>query len=291
MTTTPAARLQSQVSSVQNEHQVRDGVAMCTLYGQRAGRSNSSDRIFALTRIVAGRLKTLSQSFRQLDEDTRRSIQKARVDALESDNHGEDAGAGLGDDDEFYVDDEGVSELDVESWTDVCRWSASDPLKWLCFHILAAHLQTEKKSRAGSGAGGPKAKAASAQAMKKFSEKRARTRALAETVAAELGLFAEAADHATGTVDLAKARASVLAVQRGDSAVRVPAGAGPLEGGDEPARSFLLAGAGAALYPGRPLCSVCGFKGLYSCTRCGSRVCSSKCTAQHKETRCLVSGS
>jgi hypothetical protein len=56
----------------------------------------------------SGRLKTLGSAFRTLDEETRRSILKARLDALEADNHGEEAG-GLGDDEEFYVDDEGVS--------------------------------------------------------------------------------------------------------------------------------------------------------------------------------------
>lgn len=58
---------------------------------------------------TSGRLKTLSQSFRTLDEETRRSILKARLDALEADNHGEEGAGGLGDDEEFYVDDEGVS--------------------------------------------------------------------------------------------------------------------------------------------------------------------------------------
>ncbi|CAM9653167.1 unnamed protein product [Sphacelaria rigidula] len=39
--------------------------------------------------------------------------------------------------------------------------------------------------------------------------------------------------------------------------------------------------------PPTPFCSVCGYHGLYTCTRCGSRFCSSKCSEQHKETRCL----
>ncbi|CAN0245737.1 unnamed protein product [Ectocarpus sp. 12 AP-2014] len=40
-------------------------------------------------------------------------------------------------------------------------------------------------------------------------------------------------------------------------------------------------------HPPRAFCSVCGYHGLYTCTRCGSRFCSSKCCEQHKETRCL----
>jgi HIT zinc finger len=37
----------------------------------------------------------------------------------------------------------------------------------------------------------------------------------------------------------------------------------------------------------RYFCSVCGFFGTYTCTRCGCRFCCTKCLASHKETRCL----
>lgn len=37
----------------------------------------------------------------------------------------------------------------------------------------------------------------------------------------------------------------------------------------------------------RPFCSVCGYWGDYSCTRCGQRYCSSRCLETHSETRCL----
>lgn len=37
----------------------------------------------------------------------------------------------------------------------------------------------------------------------------------------------------------------------------------------------------------RHFCSVCGFFGTYTCTRCGCRFCCSRCLASHKETRCL----
>ncbi|CAM9443736.1 unnamed protein product, partial [Choristocarpus tenellus] len=39
--------------------------------------------------------------------------------------------------------------------------------------------------------------------------------------------------------------------------------------------------------PPRQFCSVCGYLGLYACTRCGSRFCTIRCMDQHKETRCL----
>lgn len=39
--------------------------------------------------------------------------------------------------------------------------------------------------------------------------------------------------------------------------------------------------------PPRPLCSVCGFRAPYTCTRCMVRFCSIKCGTAHEETRCL----
>ncbi|MDA9097528.1 zinc finger HIT domain-containing protein [bacterium] len=37
----------------------------------------------------------------------------------------------------------------------------------------------------------------------------------------------------------------------------------------------------------RKFCSVCGFKSVYNCARCGMRFCCRKCNAVHTETRCL----
>ena len=39
--------------------------------------------------------------------------------------------------------------------------------------------------------------------------------------------------------------------------------------------------------PARHFCSVCGYFGNYTCTRCGMRFCCIKCNKNHKETRCL----
>lgn len=39
--------------------------------------------------------------------------------------------------------------------------------------------------------------------------------------------------------------------------------------------------------PRRHFCSVCGFKGNYTCVSCGSRFCCINCQETHKETRCL----
>ncbi|KAI2806277.1 Zinc finger HIT domain-containing protein 1 [Blomia tropicalis] len=37
----------------------------------------------------------------------------------------------------------------------------------------------------------------------------------------------------------------------------------------------------------RHFCSICGFKGIYTCVICGFRYCSIDCQQIHKETRCL----
>ena len=54
--------------------------------------------------------------------------------------------------------------------------------------------------------------------------------------------------------------------------------------------NYVTATANPSLLPTRYFCSVCGQGGIYSCTRCGMRSCSIKCTDQHKETRCMKMG-
>ncbi|KAJ2772291.1 Zinc finger HIT domain-containing protein 1 [Coemansia nantahalensis] len=43
----------------------------------------------------------------------------------------------------------------------------------------------------------------------------------------------------------------------------------------------------AAQSPPRHFCSVCGYKGLYTCVSCGMRFCSLSCKSTHADTRCL----
>ncbi len=54
--------------------------------------------------------------------------------------------------------------------------------------------------------------------------------------------------------------------------------------------NYVTASASPSVLPMRHFCSVCGQRGIYSCTRCGMRSCSIKCTDQHKETRCMKMG-
>lgn len=56
--------------------------------------------------------------------------------------------------------------------------------------------------------------------------------------------------------------------------------------------SYLTAEMGSSRYPARRLCSVCGWRGLYSCNRCGMRYCGLPCLKVHQDTRqvfCSVS--
>ncbi|KAJ2089175.1 Zinc finger HIT domain-containing protein 1, partial [Coemansia sp. RSA 986] len=39
--------------------------------------------------------------------------------------------------------------------------------------------------------------------------------------------------------------------------------------------------------PVRHFCSICGYKGLYTCVDCGMRYCSLACKSTHADTRCL----
>ena len=51
--------------------------------------------------------------------------------------------------------------------------------------------------------------------------------------------------------------------------------------------NYLAAAADASTKPARKFCSVCGYFADYSCTRCGMRFCTIRCSKNHKETRCL----
>ncbi|KAK9464124.1 uncharacterized protein V1516DRAFT_669621 [Lipomyces oligophaga] len=44
---------------------------------------------------------------------------------------------------------------------------------------------------------------------------------------------------------------------------------------------------GPSRYPGRHICSVCGYWGPITCIRCSARYCSMACEDVHRETRCL----
>ena len=56
---------------------------------------------------------------------------------------------------------------------------------------------------------------------------------------------------------------------------------------EEPSINYLTVAVQPSKLPARQFCSVCGYEGIYKCTRCGSRYCSVKCNNNHKETRCL----
>lgn len=50
--------------------------------------------------------------------------------------------------------------------------------------------------------------------------------------------------------------------------------------------NYLTAVAPPSKFPPLQLCSVCGYKGKYTCSMCGLKVCDLGCRAVHDETRC-----
>jgi hypothetical protein len=63
----------------------------------------------------------------------------------------------------------------------------------------------------------------------------------------------------------------------------------PYTGSTDASEHYVAAAAGRPQQPARPFCSICGYKGPYSCTRCGARYCSMKCRDTHKDVRCVQS--
>ncbi|KAK3848027.1 MAG: hypothetical protein J3R72DRAFT_429695 [Linnemannia gamsii] len=51
--------------------------------------------------------------------------------------------------------------------------------------------------------------------------------------------------------------------------------------------NYLTASMGPSRYPQRHFCSVCGWKGIYRCNRCGMRYCDLRCQTTHNDTRCM----
>ncbi|KAF9200299.1 Zinc finger HIT domain-containing protein 1 [Haplosporangium sp. Z 27] len=51
--------------------------------------------------------------------------------------------------------------------------------------------------------------------------------------------------------------------------------------------TYLTVAMGPSRYPDRQFCSVCGWKGVYRCSRCGMRYCDLRCLKTHEDTRCM----
>ncbi|KAG0224356.1 hypothetical protein B0O80DRAFT_463230 [Mortierella sp. GBAus27b] len=62
---------------------------------------------------------------------------------------------------------------------------------------------------------------------------------------------------------------------------------GAYTGDNMQALSYLTAVMGPSRYPERQFCSVCGWKGVYRCHRCGMRYCDLRCLKTHEDTRCM----
>ncbi|GAA6059156.1 hypothetical protein JCM10212_003903 [Sporobolomyces blumeae] len=53
-----------------------------------------------------------------------------------------------------------------------------------------------------------------------------------------------------------------------------------------PPSTYLTISSPPSRFPPVQMCTVCGYKGKYSCTKCGSRYCDLGCKVTHEESRC-----
>ncbi|CAN0363103.1 unnamed protein product [Pylaiella littoralis] len=163
------------------------------------------------TKRASGRTVVLSKSMRVVDEETRKQVKDARLEALEADNYTEDQG---GDQDDEFALDEDDDRGDRQ----------------------------RGRSRVGKA---PSNKGKNKGEKDVWKERKFKSlHQVLYELTNELCVYTGGATALTIEAPMSK----------------------------QPPRAF---------------CSVCGYHGLYTCTRCGSRFCSSKCSEQHKETRCL----
>lgn len=212
---------------------------------------------------------------RFVDEETRRAVQLARLDALEADNYGEDErppfnleAGGL------YTDDVGAS-------------------------AVASTGKRRKKGGGGGGGSGVGGTAALAT-QRRLLNVRGSLRHVDDIAAGEAGASVDdlgrlQRDRAAGGRPVFTEAATRGA--RADPPFSTRAGGGDVTGVEAltgnvdkwavPSQHYLAAATRPSRLPPVPFCGVCGERGKYSCTVCGARVCSKACNGTHRETRCM----
>jgi hypothetical protein len=215
------------------------------------------------------------------DEETRRAVRLAHAEALEADNFGEEEreplvleGSGL------YLDDSGGGGggAGAGAGGGVRDKGAS---------------KRKKAGGAAAGAGGPLS-----DAQRRLVNARGHLRRVEEVAAWEAGSVTDE----TGRLVRNRRGAPLFSVAAtsaaqadppydgaGTSSLRdtgVEAATGNTAPWAEAAHHFLASAARPARLPAVPFCGVCGARGKYACTRCGSYTCSIGCRKSHSETRC-----
>eukprot|EP01032_Pedospumella_encystans_P023024 gene23024-26078_t len=226
----------------------------------------------------------LSKAMKHVDEETRREFREKRLQALESDNYIEGEVAQVDDDAYAESDDEGGAQkrkkakgnaknnINIKS-----KWATKvvKPLE----RILLDNGIVYETSR-------PQRKSVPApEEMEVDDEFEQRTCVPANSSSSgnlkNLGKGSSSNLSKLGTTKNASA-ASNLNLKSAMSSDSQSFG----NNTDEV--NYYTIAAKPSAFPARQcFCSVCGFIGHYSCTRCGSKFCSIKCNESHKETRCF----
>jgi hypothetical protein len=200
------------------------------------------------TKRVSSRTVVLSKAFKTVDAETRKEFAERRIQALEADNYIEhEVGTDDAADDEYKNEDEVNAHVLF-----ISRTINYD----LVIFLYQDEGKTQKKKRARAGTSAAKSKWLAQQLILEIlilcSHCLIGLRATRKPKSLERVIFDEIADGGAG---------------------------------DRP--NYESIAAQPSNTPHTKFCSVCGYIGSYSCTRCGQRFCSVRCNTSHKETRCL----
>lgn len=217
--------------------------------------SSDARRGNAATR-TSNRVRASGPSARILDEETRRIIQKARIEALESDNFGEtNSTLALGEDDLFIED-----TIDL--------------------YTRAKNFSNAFDSKA---------------ALHKLREARATIKKLPDILAEDVGMTSDIlARGLVNDQEQPLVEAVELDAENPIESVKLEynyplelAAGNVFDGkGSIEALHYFAATAGVSESQPLPFCSVCPNAAKYNCMFCGGRYCSLSCKGSHEETQC-----
>ncbi|CAM9958225.1 unnamed protein product [Phaeothamnion confervicola] len=263
-----------------------------TIQGRDTGRATGK-----MIKRASGRQTVLSKVMRVVDEETRKQVRSARLDALEADNYAEEA-AEAGDDD-FVLEDE-PQIIGIATGGRLAKRKAAAAVSQVA--AMEAGVGGDGGvvtgcvggiggvsgigDGGGSGMGGGVGRGGGGGGGYTGKGKKGKGKGAVRKYRSLDQVLFELASSARPQQDPAAAAAAALAAAAGLPAAVAAATAAAAEAvARRP--TYLTAAAAPSALPQRHFCSVCGYYGSYACTRCGARFCSLGCNAHHKETRCL----
>lgn len=268
---------------------------------------------------ISGRLRSVlhnKQSTAALDEETRLMIKRARLEALEADNYIESTYANLSstlgtnttlgggpsvEDEDFYI-----GEPETSKKITAIRPKLSNPGYQATplattASVIASH-STVTGRKGGGGRGGTTSHVVPPLPPTVQPSSISNTVPLPSTTIGILPSIATIIPKNNVKLrklpDLLLYETSSLVIENKGSTSALntvnfsnglPLSSLPLyQGPTLLAEHSQTASVGLSSVPSRQFCMVCGYEGKYTCTKCGTRYCSSKCGHHHQETRCIV---